>query len=173
MRGIALFLILALLALSFGGCFWMEAAMKAGARGGLEMLNKQIPILSTTLKKEALTAIDGGIEKLGLAAAEKAHAAGMKFVHFAIRKSGKDPMAYDFNGDGKLDDTEAGIGMNEASESGKWPWYLTALAALGIIGGGGGGGFSVMKTMSRYIDARSEKKTKAIVNGGDASKKKT
>ena len=172
MRGTTLILVLALVGVMFSGCMFLEQAAKAGASGALEVLNAQIPVLSKTLKEEIKGQIHTGIEKIGLAAAEKAHATGMKFVHFAIRKAGKDPMAYDFDGSGGLSDMEAGIGMNEAAESGEWPWYLKVLAGLGILGGTGGaagGSFSILKTLSRYIDARSEKKTKAIVaNGGGA-----
>lgn len=169
MRGTALVLVLIALMLMGSGCYWAEAAMKYGARGGLEALNSQIPVLSKTMKEEILKEVNSGIEKMGGLAADKSLTVAMAGIKWMIRQGGKDPMAYDFNNDGKLSIEEGNKGMLDASKSGEWPWYLKALFALGVLGGGagsGGGIFSILKTMGRYRDERQEKKTRAIVNGG-------
>jgi hypothetical protein len=170
MRGTALFLILAFLALSFGGCFWLEAAGKAGASGALAVLNAKIPVLSETMKKELEKKLHDGIEKIGLAAADKAHAAGMKSIHWMIRQADLDPMAYDFDGDGELNETEAGIALKDAKGSGKWPWWLAILAPILGLTGTGGAGFTLLKTVSRYREVRRKKEIEVVANGGPKKK---
>lgn len=172
MRCTAFFILLALICAMGSGCFWTEAAMKYGARGALEALDAKIPGLADTIEKNLGEKIDKGIESINVAAAEKIMGAAMHTTKWAIRKAGLDPMAFDDNADGELSFEEGNRGLRAAEESGKWPWYVKVLVGLGILGGGagaGGGGFSVLKTINRYLEARSEKKTKAIIaNGGGA-----
>jgi hypothetical protein len=95
-------------------------------------------------------------------AAEKADAQGTKMAKWIIRQADLDPMAFDFNGDGKLDETEIGIGLDRAKESGAWPWWLQLIAAFG----GTGALFTSLKSTKRYLAARRTAEIKTVVNGG-------
>lgn len=173
MRCTAFLLLLALVCAMGSGCFWGEALAKHGARGALEVLNAQIPVLSETMKEEIAKKMDEGIVAINVAAAKKIQVAGMHTTKWAIRKAGLDPMSFDDDASGDLSFEEGNVGLRAAEQTGKWPWYVKLLVGLGVLGGGGGaagGGFSVLKSINRYLEARSEKKTKAIVaNGGSAA----
>jgi hypothetical protein len=166
-RGTLILVLFGLILFMGSGCYWAEMAMKAGARGGLEIVNKQIPILSETLKGELLKTVDAGVEKLTLAAADAGHAAGMKTMSWLVRQADLDPMDYDFDGSGAMDtEMEARAALMDAKESGKWPWYSYVIAgALGLLAEGGAG-FTIMKSLSRYREAKRKKEIKAEVNGG-------